>query len=84
MSAQPAGTQLKVVASVPPAGLMLTLLIEGAVFPITTAALVTPPPESSPSYGVAVQAIESPASKEVPSMISAVTEGLPLTVQAQV
>ena len=65
-------------------GLILTLAMEGAVFPTTTALLATAVPESSPSKGVAVQAIESPASKEAPSMVSVLTEGLPFTAHSQV
>ena len=75
---------MKVVASVPAAGLMLTLAMEGGVLSISTAVLSTPEPESWPSKGVAVQAMESPASKEDPSMVSVVTEGLLFTAQAQV
>ena len=63
---------------------MLTLVIEGGVFATTTALLATAVPGSSPSKGVAVQTSESPASKEAPSMVSVVTEGLLFTVHSQV
>ena len=40
MSVHPAGVQVKVVASVPAAGVMATLVMEGAVLLMTTAVLV--------------------------------------------
>ena len=84
MSVQPAGTQVKVVASVPAAGLMLTLAMEGGVFWTCTTAELSVVPELLPSVGVTSQESMSPLSKEAPSMVSVVTEGLLFTVQAQV
>ena len=84
MSLQPAGVQVKVVFSPPLVGLMLTLVMDGAVLSITTALEVRGVPDAVPSVGVAVHAMDSPLSKDAPVMVCVVTDGAPSTVHAQV
>ena len=54
---------MKTVASVPVLGVIVALVIEGALLSMVTAALVTGVPFTSPSFGVTVQAMASPESK---------------------
>ena len=84
MSDQPDGSQDRVVLSLALGGLMTTEVIEGAVLPTVTEALVTAVPEAVPSVGVAVHASRSPLSNEAPVMLCVVTDGLPLIVHCQV
>ena len=84
MSLQPAGVQLKVVFSPPLVGLIDTPVMDGAVLSITTVLEVSGVPGVVPSVGVAVQAMDSPLSKDAPVMVCVVTDGAPSTVHAQV
>ena len=70
--------------SPPEAGLIETLVMEGAVFPTVTGVDVTDVPGVVPSVGVAVHAMASPESKFAPVMVWVVTDGAPATVHCQV